>query len=273
MITRIISAVVAIIILLAIWLVWHTDGLIFITMCIGLGCIFEYSRLMFVKVEAPYHLRVTFFILCAMLLIATGLFEAFALPIAAIIAVFFFSMALLSIQRAVDLALVLQISSIAATGFIYCGVFTGLTVHVLSLPNGSVWFFGLLAIVFSGDTLAYFTGRFLGKNKLLEPVSPKKTMEGSVGGLIGSALAGVALGLYFFPTLPLHWLVLTALATGAFAQIGDLFESLLKRVADVKDSGGIMPGHGGFLDRVDGVIFAAPIYYVLAKCLSGWFLI
>ncbi|MEK7357644.1 MAG: phosphatidate cytidylyltransferase, partial [Bdellovibrionota bacterium] len=161
----------------------------------------------------------------------------------------------------------LQLQTAGLMGFFYCGIFPGLTVHVLRMENGSTWLFGLLAIVFTGDTFAYLTGRFFGKRKLLEAVSPKKTVEGCLGGLGGSAVAGLVLGLFFLHDQPLWALVLTALVTGLFAQVGDLFESLLKRIADVKDSGAIMPGHGGILDRVDGVLFAAPIYYVLARFL------
>jgi phosphatidate cytidylyltransferase len=135
------------------------------------------------------------------------------------------------------------------------------------IENGQIWFFGLLAMVFAGDTFAYFTGRNFGKNKLLEAVSPQKTIEGAIGGLVGSAVAGGALAYFFLPHIPIVSLMGVALVTGIFAQVGDLFESLLKRVAEVKDSGSIMPGHGGLLDRVDGVYFAAPVYFVLVQAL------
>ncbi|MBL7687488.1 MAG: phosphatidate cytidylyltransferase, partial [Bdellovibrionaceae bacterium] len=94
-----------------------------------------------------------------------------------------------------------------------------------------------------------------------------KTVEGAIGGLFGSAIAGVVIAQY----LPQHTtsatMIAAAVVTGGFAQIGDLHESLLKRVADVKDSGSIMPGHGGILDRLDGVLFAAPVYYSVVSFL------
>ncbi len=267
--TRTISAIIAVALLGAVFYFWREKGMMAITTLVGLGCIYEYCRMMFVRLDTPLHLRGVFLLLGAAILGTTAFAQGFALEMTAIASVFFFTMSLLTISRATDLPMVLQVVSYGALGFVYCGTFSGLTIRLLNLEQGTIWFFGLLAIVFSGDTFAYLTGRLFGKTKLLEPVSPKKTVEGSLGGLAGSALAGIGLGVGFLPELPLGWLILTALATGTFAQVGDLFESLLKRVAEVKDSGAIMPGHGGMLDRVDGVIFAAPIYYVLAKYLGA----
>lgn len=266
--TRVISAVIAVAILITIFAVWRDVGLRVIGILAGLGCIYEYSRLTFAKLDVPNHLRIVFLILAAIVFASTLRFETFAISAIALAAVFYLVMALMTVSRSTDLPIVLQLSASAILGFVYCGVLPALAVRIIGLPNGTTWFFGMLAIVFSGDTFAYLVGRKFGKTKLLEPVSPQKTVEGSFGGLIGSSVAGLCLGLFFFKELPLQWLVLTALATGAFAQVGDLFESLLKRVAEVKDSGTIMPGHGGILDRLDGVLFAAPIYYVFATFLA-----
>lgn len=123
--------------------------------------------------------------------------------------------------------------------------------------------FVLLALMLSwlSDTGAYFAGRFLGKHKLYEAVSPKKTIEGALGGL-GGALAGALLGHYgYLKTLPLEHAIPLALVGGALGQAGDLGESLLKRSFGVKDSGGIVPGHGGILDRVDALLVTASICY------------
>lgn len=265
--TRTISAIVAVLILAAIFFYWRGQGLVAITTLVGLGCVYEFSKLIFNRLEAAKHLRFVFLLFCAAVFGVTAFLEVSAFALFAVLAVFFFAMTVLGIEKTNELPTALQVAGGAATGFIYVGVFGGLVVRVLQLPDGIVWFFGLLAIVFAGDTLAYLTGRLFGRRKLLEAVSPKKTIEGSMGGLVGSALVGLLLGVCFLQHLPIQWLVLTALATGAFAQVGDLFESLVKRVAEVKDSGSIMPGHGGLLDRVDGVLFAAPIFYTLARFL------
>jgi phosphatidate cytidylyltransferase len=267
--TRTISALVAVALFVAIFVIWREQGLAIISVLVGVGCLYEYSRLLFIRLDTPKHLRYAFMLFGTIILLATTQSDAIALPVFAIVSVFYFVMALLSVGKPTDLPLVLQVVCSAAVGFIYCGIFPGLVVRLIQMPSGTLWLFGLLAIVFSGDTFAYLTGRMFGKTKLLEAVSPKKTVEGSIGGLFGSAIVGGILGFVFLPTVPLGWLVMTALATGGFAQVGDLFESMIKRVAEVKDSGSIMPGHGGLLDRVDGVIFAAPIYYALVKFLSS----
>ncbi len=124
--------------------------------------------------------------------------------------------------------------------------------------------FVLLSLMLSwvSDTFAYFAGRFLGKRKLYEAVSPKKTVEGALGGLVGSA-CGALLGSFFYlrSLPPLHALVLGVVA-GGLGQLGDLGESLLKRSVGVKDSGGIVPGHGGILDRVDALLITASLSYL-----------
>lgn len=121
----------------------------------------------------------------------------------------------------------------------------------------------VLGVIWAGDTGAYFAGRFLGKRKLHPKVSPKKTVEGSVGGILASIGGGfLMLALLDIPGLPLQaWeIALFSAIGGALGQLGDLAESLIKRACGVKDSGAILPGHGGMLDRVDGVIFAFPFF-------------
>lgn len=115
-------------------------------------------------------------------------------------------------------------------------------------------------IVWSNDSFAYLTGRFLGKTKLFERISPKKTWEGTIGGLIFSALTGFLIA-YFAELDILFWMIASQIiAIGSI--IGDLFESLIKRSLNVKDSGNIIPGHGGVLDRFDAAMFAAPLFLI-----------
>jgi phosphatidate cytidylyltransferase len=119
----------------------------------------------------------------------------------------------------------------------------------------------VLLVAWLADTGGYFAGRFLGKSKLYEAVSPKKTWAGAWGGLAGS-VAGVAVLKVFFATW-LSWLDVFAIAIpgGMLGQMGDLAESLIKRSVGVKDSGALLPGHGGLLDRIDAVLFIAPYVY------------
>lgn len=119
-----------------------------------------------------------------------------------------------------------------------------------------------LMLSWLSDTGAYFAGRFLGKHKLYEAVSPKKTVEGAIGGLFGS-VGGAVLGSFFYlKSLPVVHGVVLGLVAGALGQLGDLGESLLKRSTGVKDSGGIVPGHGGILDRVDALLVTASLTYL-----------
>lgn len=118
---------------------------------------------------------------------------------------------------------------------------------------------GMFAIIWSNDTFAYLTGRFIGKNKLFERISPKKTWEGTIGGIVFALLAGYLFSILTDMSL-VFWIPAAFLA--AFGAIfGDLFESMLKRSLNIKDSGNILPGHGGILDRFDATLMAAPLFY------------
>ncbi len=120
------------------------------------------------------------------------------------------------------------------------------------------------------DTGAYFAGRFLGKHKLYEAVSPKKTIEGAVGGLVAAILGGAVAGHFLYlRSLPLVDGLLLAVVAGALGQAGDLGESLLKRSVGVKDSGGIIPGHGGILDRVDALLVTGTLTYLYVIWVRG----
>jgi len=128
----------------------------------------------------------------------------------------------------------------------------------------------LLAIVMVGDSAAYYTGRSLGRHKLAPRVSPGKTVEGSIGGLVGSVAAAIASRYIYFPELPIVDASVLGVVVGVVGQIGDLVESLLKRGSNVKDAASILPGHGGFLDRLDSILLNAPIiYYYYALVFGG----
>lgn len=124
--------------------------------------------------------------------------------------------------------------------------------------------FVVLSLMLSwlSDTGAYFAGRFLGKHKLYEAVSPKKTVEGALGGLAAAVIGALSAHFLFLQALPLVHAVALAIVAGALGQAGDLGESLLKRSFNVKDSGGILPGHGGILDRVDALLVTGTITYL-----------
>jgi len=136
----------------------------------------------------------------------------------------------------------------------------GLGLHIPMLAHVDMrWLVLVLLIVFAGDTGAYFSGRAFGSRKLAERVSPKKTWEGVYGGLLAAVLGTLLFAHYELPDLKAIHCVAMALLVASAGVTGDLIESLVKRACGVKDSGAIMPGHGGALDRVDSVLFGAPV--------------
>ncbi|MFK6999830.1 phosphatidate cytidylyltransferase [Flavobacterium oreochromis] len=127
---------------------------------------------------------------------------------------------------------------------------------------------GIFILIWTNDTFAYIVGKKFGKKKLFEKISPKKTIEGFLGGTIFAILASFIISRYYVNLLPVIYWVLIALFTSCFGTVGDLVESKFKRLAGVKDSGNIMPGHGGILDRLDSIIFTAPFVYLLLKIVG-----
>ena len=145
----------------------------------------------------------------------------------------------------------------------------GTPIGGLSIASGSAWLLLLLAVVWGYDTGAYLTGRWLGRRRLIDHISPSKTVEGLVGGLLVATLAA-GLGAWLVGLEAWEPLVLGPLV-GLAAQAGDLAESMVKRAADRKESGFLVPGHGGILDRIDSFLFAAPVLaaYALLSARFG----
>jgi phosphatidate cytidylyltransferase len=150
------------------------------------------------------------------------------------------------------------------TGIVYTGLlvtFLACFKRFFPVMEGGHFVVLVLLIAWLADTGGYFAGRFLGKKKLYEAVSPKKTWAGAWGGIAGSLAGVIAMKLLFIPWL--NWVDVFAIAIpgGILGQLGDLAESLIKRSVGVKDSGSLLPGHGGLLDRIDAVLFIAPYVY------------
>ncbi len=127
----------------------------------------------------------------------------------------------------------------------------------------------VLLAIWVADAAAYFAGKAFGKHKITPGISPNKSLEGYIAGLAGSTVTVLIFARFYLP----HWPVATAIATGVllgfFSTLGDLFESVLKRGAGIKDSSGLIPGHGGVLDRIDSLLFAYPTYYLISLFLPG----
>jgi phosphatidate cytidylyltransferase len=147
-------------------------------------------------------------------------------------------------------------------GVIYIPVLISFLIFIRQDTDGMTWIFFLLSIVFAGDISALYVGTFLGRHKLCPAVSPAKTIEGSLGGIMANVVIGSIAKYFFLSHLSWGLCIVFFIAIGVAGQIGDLFESELKRSSKIKDSGGLLPGHGGFLDRIDALLFAAPVAYV-----------
>ena len=133
--------------------------------------------------------------------------------------------------------------------------------------DGRVVVLLLLAVIVISDSAQYYTGRALGRRPLAPTISPKKTVEGAIGGVVFGTLAMTLGGHYVFAS-PIWMLALVGAAISLLGIVGDLFESLLKRSAGLKDSSNLIPGHGGVLDRIDSWLFAAPVYYVFVRFVA-----
>lgn len=152
-------------------------------------------------------------------------------------------------------------------GLIYIPLFLSYLILIRNASDGILWIYFILIIVFAGDIGALYAGTYLGSNKLCPAVSPGKTIEGSIGGLTANLCAGGLFKYFFFPEYSWWVSILFFVLVGVAGQLGDLFESELKRSAGVKDSGGLLPGHGGILDRIDALLFAAPVAWFFKEYL------
>lgn len=150
-------------------------------------------------------------------------------------------------------------------GLLYLPFLLGHFVWLRYLPLGEWWVLWMLAVIFAGDTAAFYCGQAWGKTKLYPEVSPGKTWAGAVGGAAASLTVGVLVGQWALPQVHVLGLAGLAVVLALVGLLGDLFESMLKRQARVKDASQILPGHGGMLDRLDSLLFAAPtvVYFRL----------
>lgn len=165
------------------------------------------------------------------------------------------------------------VKAIADLSITFFGIFyiAFLLSHIILIRNqveGREWVLFLILTVWAGDIIALFSGTLFGKHKLYPKISPNKTYEGLLGAIMGSVVIGLVFASFFLPSLDKGTCLLVTGGIGILGQLGDFTESMLKRSAQVKDSGGLLPGHGGILDRIDSFLFAAPFLYYLLPYLS-----
>jgi phosphatidate cytidylyltransferase len=156
--------------------------------------------------------------------------------------------------------------ALTVLGMIYVSFLFSFIVLTRNLVNGGYYIWLIFIGAWATDTAAYFTGRFFGKIKMLPAVSPNKTLEGSIGGVVGSLLATVLYGLIlnnagYIGVIPIYHFMIIGILSGIISQLGDWTASAIKRYTKIKDYGKLFPGHGGVLDRFDSIIFIAPLIY------------
>jgi len=235
---------------------WLFHGILFLASVFGLIEFFDISSS---KCPAPVRYACILLTFCLFFFASRG--DFFILPAV----IFFWAVIPLSFfmfASGTSRADAVELSAKAVLAPVYVSLPLCLLVVIDRFPKGNLWIFFLLAVIFCSDTGAFYFGKVFGKRKLYPSVSPGKTWEGAVGGLLSSLVAAFL----FFLFLPIAFFDVKILGLAAAlsisGQIGDLAESMLKRQYGVKDSGKILPGHGGLLDRVDGLLFAVPVLYV-----------
>jgi len=163
-----------------------------------------------------------------------------------------------------DLSKTISHIGISFFGICYISFLLTHVVLISQMEEGREWVLFLVATVWAGDISAFLSGSILGKHKLYPKISPNKTYEGLIGAIFGSIIVSLVFSILFLPNLNKAIYILLGIGMGIFGQLGDFTESMLKRSARVKDSGSLIPGHGGMLDRLDSFLFSAPyLHYLL----------
>ncbi|UCD33039.1 MAG: phosphatidate cytidylyltransferase [Desulfobacterales bacterium] len=235
---------------------------------IGIACIlalWEYFRIVFdKKSKAELGLIQLLGFITSPIIIWAAYINSFKTLWVTIILNLMFS-ALISLQQSKNNSYVSEIMAKQIMGIIYIPLLISHLVLIRNGIDGIIWIYFLLVIVFFGDTGAFYIGSYFGRHKLSPIISPNKTIEGALGGIAANLCGGALFKYFFIPRLPWGLSLLFFLLLGVVGQVGDLFESKLKRNSNIKDSGSLLPGHGGILDRIDALLFAAPLAYLFKE--------
>ncbi len=270
---RVATAIVGVAAILAVLIFGGLGGTMFFTFVISLGMILEFGSITFSLADAKEKRTVLALISAVSLLgcfVTVGSEFAWMIGGFLLLSVFF----LLRAGRYEDereFSRHYRELCYSVFGMIYL-VFVPLylpKVFQFGGPDrGHHWVLLFLSIVWAGDTGAYFAGLNFGRHKLFPRVSPKKTVEGAIGGLLAGLAAALLYKVALLSELSVLGAIVISLMVGVVAPLGDLCESFLKRAFDKKDSGSLLPGHGGFLDRFDGVVFSLPVMYACMRLFS-----
>lgn len=223
----------------------------------------EYLRIIFGNDESPISntIKIISYSVSMMLIVGSCLKSWEILFL--ILAMNFMALSIFVLARYKKSPAVFDIIARQVLGIVYIPVPLALLIFIKQLDGGTFWIIWLLVVIFANDTGAFYSGTFFGKKKLSPNISPNKTIEGSAGGVLASMVVGFIFCLIFFHDLSLAFTIIPgAFMLAVAGQVGDLFESAMKRSSHIKDSGRILPGHGGMLDRIDGLLLSIPVVYV-----------
>ena len=228
----------------------------------GICSLFEYYRIVFNADEEILHSVVVWWGYIVGLAIIFAAHMADSQSVLVVLALNLVFIGLISLFLYKSNPSIVNVFPKQVLGIIYIPLLLSFLVSIRRDPDGMTWIFLLLAIIFAGDISAYYVGSYFGRNKLNPAISPGKTIEGAIGGLAGNLVVGSIGKFFFLPEISWGLALLFFILVGLAGQVGDLFESEFKRSSKIKDSGGILPGHGGFLDRIDALLFASPVAYL-----------
>jgi phosphatidate cytidylyltransferase len=244
---------------IAIWLIGWSHEYVFDAAIALVAALAVYEFLALGK-KKGYDVPIVLCILVTLLIVAAFVVEDLSVELGMFAALLLIPASYVVTSRQLEDSL--PSSAVAVLATTYVGMLAGSLVRLRNdFPEGSKLVFFLLLVVWLGDSGAYYVGKKLGRHKLSPRISPKKTVEGLIGGISASVITAVIIHFTFFPKFPLLHAVIAGVVLSFAGVVGDLAESMWKRSADVKDSGTLIPGHGGFLDRFDSILFTAPILY------------
>ena len=249
---------------LLLWLIIRGNPLL-ISLMLSLISIFalrEYLKIIFSGMEKSFPLLIWLIsCLTSILLMASAYFASAELIILSLFLNFLSLIVYVLSRFSADKPLFGTIAR-QLLGIIYIPLPLSLLIFIHQIDEGVFWLIWMLIVVFINDTCAFYAGTFFGKRRLAPKISPNKTIEGSLGGIGGSVLLGFIVAQVFFHNFSLSMQTIPcAFLLAVSGQLGDLFESAMKRTSAIKDSGAILPGHGGILDRIDGLLAAIPVFY------------
>ncbi len=262
---RAVSAVAAVVFVVSPYLLFGNSGLKVTIWLASLLSLREVDRLLMLKEDGPMA-RGALALTCLLIWILAETQPQQIFPIFILAGILIYIILQWIHRNTLSAVAMRSLQMRAFLAVFYMGSLPAIAQLILNLPSGDAWFFSTLVLVFSGDTMAYLVGVTFGKTKMIPIVSPKKSYQGSLGGILGTLIAAAVTKPYL-PEMSWELWLLFSFVLAITAQFGDFFESLLKRAVDTKDSGTLLPGHGGVLDRIDGVLFALPAIYFLASSL------